>query len=168
MKPFALTAMTLLTACVEPVAEAPAEISAAEPIAQWGEDSGSLPPEYAWTYTVTFGVDHTVTARYCKGYKSTPPGCATAAALLTEEQFAALQAELTPLAANMAAHKPRETDDIPIGGGVSFATLYQDGVKLDLPDFPREADAPRVAAAIALLKNATPAGLVDIAKSRAR
>ena len=164
MKGIALAGLALLTACVEPAPETPA----APAIALWDESSGSLPPEFAWDFRVIFTADQMVTAEYCRGYATTAPGCAKSTAPLTAEQFSALQAQLAPMVADMAARMPREAIVAPVGSPATFATLYQDGTALNLPAYPTAADAARVAAAISLLKSFTPEGLVDKAKSRAR
>jgi hypothetical protein len=164
MRYVALMALALVAGCVAPQTDAPP----AAPVALWAESSGPRPPEYAWSFEVTFAADQQVTVEYCKGYATTEPGCAIAGAALTAEAFAALQARLGPMTADFAAHPPRGATDVLVDGEADTVTLYQDGTAVGLPTFPVEADAPRVVAAIALLKSFTPEGLVDKAKSRAR
>jgi hypothetical protein len=156
-------AFALLVACAQ-ASEAPA----APPIGQWNVTSGAFPPESSWTYAVTFSADQKVTAKYCLGYATTAPGCATAVADLTAEQFASLQAQLGPITADMVAHPPQEASVTPEGSPATFLTLFPQDTVLNVPAFPAPADGPRVSAAIALLQSFTPEGLVDKAKSRAR
>ncbi len=147
---------------------APASDVTGTPMARWGDYSGSLPPEYAWDYVVTFFTDHIVSARYCKGYAQTEPGCATVTQKLSADDFAAFSTSLAPIVEAIAAAPPRETDVVPIGGGSVFGALVVGGTEIDLPPFASDADASRVADALAVLRRATPADLVEAAKRRAR
>ena len=136
-------------------------------IASYSENSGSLPPAYAWHYDVSFGADGTVTTRYCKGYGEVAPDCADRSDTLAAADLAALQSALAPIAADLAAKPVTEMEMPPIGGGSTTGHIFVAGADLLLPPFPTEADAPRVTAAIDLLHKFTPAGAVDDAKSRA-
>lgn len=136
-------------------------------IARYSENSGSLPPIYAWHYDVSFGADGTVATRYCKGYSEAAPDCATRSDMLSAADLAALQSALAPIAADLAAKPVTEMDMFPVGGGSTTGHIFAAGVDLALPPFPIDADAPRVAAALEVLHKFTPAGAVDDAKSRA-
>jgi hypothetical protein len=136
-------------------------------IASYAEGSGALPPAYAWDYVVKFGADGTVNTRYCKGFAEAEPHCATRKDTLPAEEFAALQAALAPIAADLAANPVAMLKMFPIGGGSIEGHIYADGADLLLPHFPVEQDAPRVAAAIEVLRKYTPAGAIEDAKSRA-
>jgi hypothetical protein len=136
-------------------------------IARYSENSGSLPPMYAWHYDVSFGADGTVTTRYCKGYGEAAPDCATRSDSLTADQMAALNAALAPIAADLAEKPVVEMDMPPVGGGSTTAHIFAAGADVLLPPFPIEADTPRVTAAIEVLHKFTPKGAIDDAKSRA-
>lgn len=136
-------------------------------IASYTENSGSLPPIYAWHYDVSFAADGTVTTRYCKGYGEEAPDCADRSDTLPADDLAALQAALAPIATDLAAKPVVEMDMAPVGGGSTTAHIFAAGADLLLPPFPIEADAPRVAAAIEVLHKFTPKGAIDDAKSRA-
>lgn len=136
-------------------------------IASYSENSGSLPPAYAWHYDVSFGADGTVNTRYCKGYGEVAPDCATRRDTLPADQLAALTAALAPIAADLAAKPVTEMEMPPIGGGSTTGHIFAAGADLLLPPFPVETDAARVTAAIDLLHKFTPAGAIDDAKSRA-
>ncbi len=141
---------------------------AADVLARYAENSGSLPPAYAWHYDVTFAADGTVTTRYCKGYGEEAPDCATRTDALTADNLADLQAALAPIAADLAAKPIAERAEPPIGGGSTTAQIFDaKGSALPLPPFPIEADTPRVTAAIEVLHRFTPKGAINDAKSRA-
>ncbi|MGA0540341.1 hypothetical protein [Neotabrizicola sp. VNH66] len=147
---------------------APALAEDASPIAVWGEDSGTLPPEYAWSYTVTFTTDRRVTVEYCKGYADTAPGCATVKKRLTKASFAAFQAELAPLALGLLEDPARTDPDPPIGGGAFFGKLNVDGEDVALPAFPVDEDKPQVDAILQVLQDYTPAGQVAAAEKQSK
>jgi hypothetical protein len=136
-------------------------------IASYSENSGSLPPVYAWHYDVSFGADGAVSTRYCKGYGEVAPDCATRSDALSVDQLAALNAALAPIAADLAAKPVTEMDMPPIGGGSTTGHIFAAGADFLLPPFPTDAEGPRVTAAIELLHKFTPAGAIDDAKSRA-
>ncbi len=141
---------------------------AGDMLAVYSENSGSLPPAYAWHYDVSFASDGTVTTRYCKGYGEEAPDCAALSDTLAKDKLAALQAALAPIAADLAANPVAEMTMPPVGGGSTTAQIFDSkGTALLLPPFPIEADAPRVTSAIEVLHSLTPAGAIDDAKSRA-
>lgn len=141
---------------------------AGEMLAAYSENSGSLPPIYAWHYDVAFAADGTVTTRYCKGYGDQAPDCAARSDTLPADRLAALKAALAPITADLAANPITEMTEPPVGGGSITAQIFDaKGTALMLPPFPIEADAARTAAAIALLRSFTPAGAIDDAMSRA-
>jgi hypothetical protein len=141
---------------------------AGETLATYSENSGTLPPAYAWHYDVTFAADGTVNTRYCKGYGDTAPDCATRSDSLPADRLAALQAALAPIAADLAANPVAELTEPPVGGGSTTAQIFDSaGTALLLPPFPTDADTPRTIAAIDVLRAFTPAGALDDTKSRA-
>ena len=142
--------------------------AAGDLLASYSENSGTLPPIYAWHYDVTFAADGTVHTRYCKGYGEHPPECATRSDTLPADRLATLPAALAPIAADLAAAPVAELFEPPVGGGSTTAQIFDSaGAALPLPPFPTEADAARTAAAIDVLRSFTPAGAIDDAQSRA-
>jgi hypothetical protein len=164
MKLIHWAALALLAGCAAPVVDAPIPPG----FAQWGAGSGSLPPEFAWDYQVTFSDDQMVWVRYCKGYANTAPGCATASSALSETEYSALISALTPLADELAARPPQASSEISVGGGSLSGQLVRDGITIRLPNTSIDADAARVAAVLDLLRQYTPQSLIEEASSRAR
>lgn len=159
---FAALCMTCALALVASTAKA------GDILASYSENSGSLPPAYAWHYDVTFAADGTVATRYCKGYGDAAPDCAARSDTLPADRLAALQAALAPIAADLAANPVAQLTEPPVGGGSTTAQIFGSaGAALPLPAFPTEADAPRTMAAIDVLRAFTPAGALDETKSRA-
>lgn len=158
--------LALMLALLAPAAPALAE--EASPFAGWGESSGSLPPEYAWEYSVTFREDRSVTVEYCKGYANEAPGCATISRRLSKSQLAALHEALDPLAAPMAENPPQPDPDPPIGGGAAWAWVNVAGEDIRLPAFAIDQDQARVKAVLALLQDHTPKNVVATAERRAK
>ncbi len=136
--------------------------------ALWGENSGSLPPEYAWDYSVSFFADRRGEVEYCKGYADASPGCAVTRFRLSKKAFAAMQAALEPLEADLAAKPAEAAIDFPVGGGSTGGVLRMNGREVKLLQFPAEADAPRVAAILDLLRANTPATAIRSAQAKAR
>lgn len=136
--------------------------------AMWSESSGSLPPEYAWDYTVSYFPDRRGQVEYCKGYSDAAPGCAIARFRLPKQAFADLQAALEPLEADLAAAPAMPAVDFPVGGGSVGGLLRMNGREVRLLSFPAESDAPRVAAVLTVLRAATPASAIRNAKGKAK
>jgi hypothetical protein len=134
------------------------------------EDSGSLPPEYAWSYRVRFFASGQVEAEYCKGYAEEAPGCATLRRKLPSDASAAMSEELLTATAGLAADPPRQLsgDQIPLGGGSVGGWVLVDGEGVDLTEFPVPEDAPKVAAVLAILQKHTPSNIVKKAQRRAK
>lgn len=163
MRKLALATVLALSPCLALAEEDPV-------IALWGSDSGSLPPEYAWDYTVRFHASGLVEVEYCKGYSEAPPGCATVKKDLSEEDRSALLAELDPLAQDLAAKPPKRAadDEIPIGGGSDWGSITVDGTEITLYSYPAAADVERVQNVLAILKKYTPTKLIAKAERRAK
>lgn len=161
LAPLILAGCTLAAPTPEPAATG-------NPIASWGAFSGTVEPSFAWSTEVTFLDDASVTAEYCKGYASEPPGCATATARLAPEAYVALRATLEPGIADLAARPPRRSDEVNVGGGMQYGKVFHGGQSIELPSQPVAADAARVAQALRLLQDLTPQGLLSQAEARAR
>ena len=148
----------------------PAAADPSDVVALWGEDSGSVSPEYAWSYTVSFQVDGLVRAEYCKGYADSAPGCATSFKQLSDDEIDSLDAAVQALAEDMKAHPPKSLslDEMAIGGGSTFGWIWLGDQKIDLPGQPREKDAARVASMLQVLQEHTPPRLVQKAKNKAK
>lgn len=139
-------------------------------IAVWGENSGSLPPEYAWHYRVEFVAGGTVQATYCKGYATKAPGCATVTRTLSLAAQKALEAAIEPYTKDLLDHPPQTMsgDEVPIGGGSVDGRLLLGQTYITLPAFARAKDAKRVQAVLQILQENTPANLVRKAENRAK
>ena len=136
--------------------------------AYWGENSGSLPPEYAWDYSVTFLENRQAEVRYCKGYSNEAPGCATAKFRLSKRKLAQLTAALTPLEAELIAHPATDDPDPPIGGGAVYGKLTMNGNEVQLYAFSIGDSAARVAEVLDLLRQYTPQSAINSAKNKAK
>lgn len=139
-------------------------------IAVWSEDSGSLPPEYAWDYPVEYLAGGAVQATYCKGYAEEAPGCATVTSHLSTATQTAMQTAIAPFAANLLAQPPQPAGDdaIPIGGGSVSGRVLVGETDVVLHAFPRADDAERVQAVLKILQDTTPRNLVAKARNRAK
>ncbi len=139
-------------------------------IASWSENSGSLPPEYAWDYRVEFLAGGTVGATYCKGYATEAPGCATVTRKLSSAAQQAMEAAIQPYAQGLLDSPPQMvTDDqIPVGGGAISGRVVLAEQTISLYAFPRPEDAERVQALLQILQKSTPPNLVKKAKNRAK
>ncbi|NBZ88151.1 hypothetical protein [Stagnihabitans tardus] len=148
----------------------PALADTTDVVALWGEHSGSVAPEYAWSYTVSFQLDGLVRAEYCKGYADEAPGCATSTKQLSDAEIDALDAAVLALAEDMKAHppKPVSPEEMAIGGGSTFGWIWLGDEKFDLPGQPRKTDAARVAAMLRVLQEHTPPRLVQKAETKAK
>ncbi len=139
-------------------------------VASWGENSGSLPPEYAWDYRVAFLSDGTVQATYCKGYAEEAPGCATVTRKFPPSAQKAMGDAIEFYAEALLNNPPKSVsgDEIPIGGGSVAGRVLLDDTYVELERFPIPADAERVQAVLKILQDSTPTGLVKKAKNRAK
>jgi hypothetical protein len=136
--------------------------------AYWGDYSGSLPPEYAWDYRVTFLENRQAEVRYCKGYSNDAPGCATAKFRLSKRKFAQLMAALTPLEAELSTNPAQDDPDPPIGGGAVYGKLTMNGNDVPLYAFSIGDSAARVAEVLDLLRQFTPQSAINSAKNKAK
>ena len=163
MKTLALS-LFLATIGGAAIAETPAVI------AVWSENSGSLPPEYAWEYRVEMLTGGTVQATYCKGYATEGPGCATVKRKFSAAAQKAMEDAIEPLAQDLLDNPPQQAgdDEIPIGGGSTSGRLMLGETPVILYAFPRAADVSRVQEVLKILQASTPTGLVEKAKKRAK
>jgi hypothetical protein len=123
-------------------------------LAEYWASSGSLPPEYAWSVSVTIHADGRVILKRCKGYEKEGPACKTRKG---RAEAAGLDAIRAAVAASGLVETPaRQAEDIPVGGGSSGGAVYVEGAKVDLPAFPAEPDAPRVGAVLSAITAAIP------------
>lgn len=124
------------------------------PFVEFWDDSGSLPPEYAWSTEVSITTDGKLTLRYCINYESDGPGCKTRKAKVEKARMDAI---LAAVAAGDLRTKPaRATEDIPVGGGATGGKVFVDGQAVPLPSFPIDADAARVGAVLDAIRAAIP------------
>lgn len=144
--------------------------AAQQTIASYEETSGSLPPPYAWRYSVTFDQNGGVRTTYCKAYAPDGPDCASRTDALPQAHLAKLIQALAPIARDLAAHPIREIAVFPVGGGTTTARITNPdgGAAILLPAFPIPSDAARLTLALDLLRSFTPmAARDDIAARRA-
>ena len=139
-------------------------------IASWSENSGSLPPEYAWDYRVEFLAGGVVQATYCKGYADEAPGCATVTRKFPLAAQQAMGDAIEPYAEDLLDNPPQSAadDEIPIGGESVSGRILLDGTYVSLFSFPRAEDAERVQAVLKILQDSPPANLVKKAKNKAK
>ena len=139
-------------------------------VAAWGENSGSLPPEYAWDYQVEFLAGGAIRATYCKGYAKEAPGCATVKRIFPPAAQQAMVDIIEPFAEDLLDNPPQQAadDEIPIGGGSVSGRILLDDTYVSLFSFPRAEDAERVQAVLKILQDSTPANLVETAKNKAK
>lgn len=123
-------------------------------LAEFWADSGSLPPEYAWATDVTILTDGHLTLRYCVGYETEGPACKTRKAMVDDAHRAAI---LAAVAQSELVERPaRISDELIVGGGSAGGKVFVEGVEVALPAFPVDADTPRVALVIDVIREAIP------------
>ena len=130
-------------------AEVPAEL------AIYSSQSGSLPPQYAWSTSVTIYLDGQVAVQHCRGYETEGPACTTSNAQTTPEAIASILDAVK--ASNLTTKAAVENPSPPVGGGSSHAVIFVDGKSITLPPFVIAADADRVAAVLRAIEAAVPA-----------
>jgi hypothetical protein len=146
----------------------PAAAQDAMPLATYWENSGTLPPEFAWDLSVTILADGSLSLTYCRGYQTEGPACAVGRAHLTNGDVEAI---LTAARASGLAGRPAESlsdSEVPVGGGSRGGSVTLDGTAIGLPAFPREPDATRVAALLDAIAATVPPGLVADAERKAK
>ncbi|MBN8631547.1 MAG: hypothetical protein J0L76_11895 [Rhodobacterales bacterium] len=132
----------------------PAQADDALVLAEYWTDSGSLPPEYAWTTSITILEDGQLTLKHCKGYDSEGPACKTRRATVPEPALTAIRtaAEESGLAA-----KPAKEAEFPmVGGGLTGGRVYVGGQQVVLLAQPADADADRVGRVLEAIAAALP------------
>jgi hypothetical protein len=137
-------------------------------VATWSEDSGSLPPEFAWKTDVMFEFDGWVTIRHCKGYAEEAPGCWTVVGRLSAQSMMDLDSVLAAALPDLVANPPQAVSDPPVGGGSTRGSIGTRDTVIHLPAYPIEADAARVADLLEALKDATPPSWLEGAIARAK
>lgn len=140
----------------------------AEPLATYWEQSGTVPPEYAWRLSVDIADDGALSLRYCRGYETEGPACWSAESALRPEALAAIEAAAA--ASGLAGNPAAELADseIPVGGGARGGTVILDGQTLRLPPFPQHHDAARVETVLDAIAAAIPADLRAEAEAQAK
>jgi hypothetical protein len=130
---------------------------AADPVAEYAERSGSLPPPYAWNWGALILSDGTVTVTYCRGYATEPPGCATVTGRVADGALDGIAAAVAR--AGLPGAPMRQADEVPVGGGSRDGAVWLAGRRFDIPAFPSDADAQRAAATLAAILSAVPPDL---------
>jgi hypothetical protein len=125
-------------------------------LATYWANSGSLPPEYAWSVDVTITDTGKVTLKRCKGYETEGPACTTRTGKANAAQVQAIRLAVdeSGLLANPAREAPPE--EIPIGGGSAGGSVTIDGQTATLMAFPRGEDSARVRKVLSVIYAAIP------------
>lgn len=123
-------------------------------VATYGTHNGSLPPEYAWDNFVVIHEDGKMEVRHCKGYETDGPGCKTRRGKATPEALEAIRA--AALASGLAEKPAAESEDVMVGGGGAWGSVFLDGQEIKLMSEPAEADASRVNAVLSAVAAAIP------------
>lgn len=130
-------------------------VLSADLIATLSSNNGTVPPMYHRHQTVRIVTDGAVTLRACRGYGDTDAACITATGRTTPEAVAAIVAAAR--AAGLPEQPVTPDPEPPIGGGMTFGTVFVDGAAADLPAFPIEADRGRTQAVVDAIRAAIPA-----------
>ncbi len=132
----------------------PVQADEAEVLAEYWQSSGSLPPQYAWSVSVSIHADRVVIVKRCKGFDKNGPNCTTQRVTADAARLDAIRAVVA--ASGLVETPAREATDFPVGGGSSGGTVYYDGTKVVLPPFPAEPDVQRVGTVLAAIVSALP------------
>ena len=127
-------------------------------LAVYWERSGSLPPQYAWSTTVTIRTDGQLLLKHCKGYETEGPACTTEKARIKPARLETITAAAR--ASGLAENPATEANDFPIGGSTVAGRVTLDGTVIDLPTFPVKADQDRVANVLTAIAKTLPHRLV--------
>ena len=124
------------------------------PLASYWQNSGSLPPEYAWELTATISETGLLVLRHCKGYATEGPGCETREAQVDRPALDAIldAARASDLLANPAA----EPEEPMVGGPGRGGAVWLDGGRLILPAQAAVSDEARVAHVLDTIAAAIP------------
>jgi hypothetical protein len=152
-----LSFLSAATLCAALFALTAAPARAAEVLAEYWANSGSLPPEYAWDVTVTIHTDGQVILTHCKGYATEPPGCKTRKGKADAAKLDAIRAAVVE--ADLIANPARTSDEVIVGGGASAGRVTLDGQKISLPSQPVVEDANRVGMVLRTVYDAIPTRL---------
>lgn len=123
-------------------------------LAEYRANSGSLPPEYAWSVEVTIATDGKVTVKDCKGYETEPPGCTTRTGKAAPEKLQAIRDAVA--SAGLIDRPARTSEEIMVGGGSTGGKVLLDGIEVPLPSQPVAEDAARVGQVLAAIRDALP------------
>lgn len=128
-------------------------------LAEYWARSGSLPPQYAWSTSVTIRADGQLVLKHCKGYDSEGPACTLQTARVTEAALKAIA--IAARAAGLSEKPAQEASEFPVGGGTVSGRVTLDGKAIDLPAFPEKADERRVVSVLTAISDAIPPNLFD-------
>ncbi len=122
--------------------------------------SGSLPPEYAWSVSITIAADGLVTATRCKGYQTEGPACKSATATTTPNMLEGIRTAAK--ASGLATNPAKPLDPPMVGGGTISGTVVLDGKTIEMIAQPVPEDAERVNTLIDITGAAVPRALDPI------
>jgi len=131
----------------------------AEVLAEYWASSGSLPPQYAWSVSVSIRVDGVVILKRCKGYATDGAACTTQEGRAEAERLDAIRAAIA--ASGLVETPASQNENIPAGGGSTGGAVYVDSTKVNLPAHPAEADAQRVGDVLSTIVAALPERLEE-------
>lgn len=123
-------------------------------LAEYWANSGSLPPEYAWSFAVAINADGGVTVKDCKGYESEPPGCTIREGKAAPEKLQAIRDAVA--SAGLIDRPARTSEEIMVGGGSTGGKVLLDGIEVPLPPQPVAEDVARVGQVLAAIRDAVP------------
>jgi hypothetical protein len=143
----ALAALTLIL-------PAAAMAQQGEVLAEYWSRSATVAPQYAWSLTVSIGVDGRTTVKRCTGYESEGPACRVQVGMAGPDSLEAIRAATA--ASGFLETPAGEASEISVGGETSGGTVYLEGVKVVLPAFPAARDVPGVDAVLNAIVAAIP------------
>lgn len=111
-------------------------------VATYGTHNGSLPPEYAWDNHVVIHADGKIEVRHCTGYETEGPSCKSRRGKVAPEALETIRA--AALASGLLEKPAAEAEDLMVGGGGTWGSVFLDGKEIKLMSEPAEADANRV------------------------
>lgn len=146
--------MTRLISAIAICAILPCTALAEQMFVDWAATSGPLPPQYAWTVTMTISTDGTLALTRCKGSATEGNGCTNTTAQVSKTGLDAIRAAVDR--SDLAKRPMREMAQPPIGGSTVSAVVHLNGAAIAVSGFAAEADAERVGSVLAAIYHAVP------------
>lgn len=140
---------------------APGLATAETAFATYWANSGSLPPEYAWSVDVAITDSGAVTVKRCTGYETEGPACTTGTGTASAAQLEAIRQAVTDSGLLTSPAREAPPEEIPIGGGSTGGSVTMDGQTVTLMPFPHAEDIDRVHAVLTAIAAAIPQDLAE-------